>query len=196
MWLSHLWHIHQYSLQSVWTDWAIYWTLGNFLKFLASINLPKSSTLLGNFWTGVKIRHFSSGNHFWATFIDIWRFFSVHTDYKQNLKLLLFNFFQFTAKATKNSHLQWATKSYPALAIQFPLRSPVRIQSTSNLRRIRLETRDTCRSSWQSKSSSLAWASRLWRTWLCNRSVLHTQTEASNIQVTWSHWNGCWATNW
>ena len=46
---------------SVWPDWAIYWTLGKFLKPLATINLPKSSTFLGNFY------HFS--------FIDIWRFF-------------------------------------------------------------------------------------------------------------------------
>ena len=39
-------------------DWAIYWTLGNFLKPLASINLPKSLTFLGNFCKGVKIYHF------------------------------------------------------------------------------------------------------------------------------------------
>ena len=30
-------------------DWAIYWTLGNFLKPLATIIVPKSSTFLGNF---------------------------------------------------------------------------------------------------------------------------------------------------
>ena len=34
---------------------AIYWTLGNFLKPLAIINLPKSPTFLGNFCKGVKI---------------------------------------------------------------------------------------------------------------------------------------------
>ena len=28
----------------VWPDWAIYWTLGNFLKPLATINLPKFPT--------------------------------------------------------------------------------------------------------------------------------------------------------
>ena len=33
---------------------------GNFLKTLASINLPKSSTFLGNFCIGVKIYHSSS----------------------------------------------------------------------------------------------------------------------------------------
>ena len=42
---------------TVWPDWAIYWTLG---KFLATINLPKYHTFLGNFWEGVKIYHFSS----------------------------------------------------------------------------------------------------------------------------------------
>ena len=63
---------------------AIYWTLGNFLKPLASINLHKSPTFLGIFCKGVKIYHFSSEIIFWATFIDIWRFFSSHTDRNQN----------------------------------------------------------------------------------------------------------------
>ena len=35
--------------QTVWPEWAIYWTLGNFLKPLATINLPKSLTFLGKF---------------------------------------------------------------------------------------------------------------------------------------------------
>ena len=35
-------------LRTVWPDWAIYWTLGNFLKHLATINLPKSPKFLGN----------------------------------------------------------------------------------------------------------------------------------------------------
>ena len=56
---------------------AIYWTLGNFLKSLATINLPKSHTILGNFRKGVKINHFSSEIIFGATFIDIWLFFLV-----------------------------------------------------------------------------------------------------------------------
>ena len=34
---------------AVWPDWVIYWTLGNFLKPLATIHLPKSPTFLGNF---------------------------------------------------------------------------------------------------------------------------------------------------
>ena len=36
--------------QTVWPDWAIYWTLGNFLKPLATINLPKSPIFLGIFF--------------------------------------------------------------------------------------------------------------------------------------------------
>ena len=40
---------------SVWPDWAIYWTLGDFSKPLATISLPKSTTFLG-----VKILNLSS----------------------------------------------------------------------------------------------------------------------------------------
>ena len=58
---------------SVCPDWTIYWILGKFSKPLATINLPKSPTFLGNFCKGVKIYHF------WATFIDIWWFYSGHT---------------------------------------------------------------------------------------------------------------------
>ena len=49
------------SLQTaVWPDWAIFLTLGNFLWWpLTTINLPESSTFLGNFCEGVKIIHFS-----------------------------------------------------------------------------------------------------------------------------------------
>ena len=42
------------------SDWAIYWTLGNFLKPLTTINLSKSPTFLSIFCKGVKIYHFSS----------------------------------------------------------------------------------------------------------------------------------------
>ena len=41
-------------------DWSIYCTLGNHSKPLATINLAKSPTFLGNFSKGVKIFHFSS----------------------------------------------------------------------------------------------------------------------------------------
>ena len=64
-------------LRAVWRDWAIYWTLGNFSKPKATINLPKSSTFLGDFW-GLKSLIFLVKS-FWATFIDTWRFFSGHT---------------------------------------------------------------------------------------------------------------------
>ena len=40
--------------------WAIYWTLGNISKPDATISLPKSLTLAGNFSKGVKIFNFSS----------------------------------------------------------------------------------------------------------------------------------------
>ena len=65
---------------SVWPDWAIYWTLGYFLEPLATINLLKSPTFLGNFYKVVKIYDF------WATFIDIWQFFSGHTESEQTNK--------------------------------------------------------------------------------------------------------------
>ena len=38
----------------VWPDLATYWTLGNFLKAVATITLPKSPTFLGNFSKIVK----------------------------------------------------------------------------------------------------------------------------------------------
>ena len=45
---------------SVWPDWAIYYTLVNFLKPLATINLFKLPTFLGNFCKGVKAFNFSN----------------------------------------------------------------------------------------------------------------------------------------
>ena len=53
---------------AVWPYLAIYWTLDNFLKPLTTINLPKSSTFLGNFCKGVKIYHFSSE----IIFVQLW----------------------------------------------------------------------------------------------------------------------------
>ena len=45
-----LYQIYSFLLaQAEWPDWAIYLTLGNFLKPLATINLPKSPKFLGNF---------------------------------------------------------------------------------------------------------------------------------------------------
>ena len=47
------------SMLTVWPDGTIYWTLGNFIKPLATIILLKSPRFLGNFCEGVKI-YFSS----------------------------------------------------------------------------------------------------------------------------------------
>ena len=46
--------------QPVWPDWAIFCTLGNHSKLMATINLAKSPTLLDNFCKDVKIIHLSS----------------------------------------------------------------------------------------------------------------------------------------
>ena len=63
----------------MWPDWAIYCTLGNFLKPVATIILPKSPTFLGNYGKGGKIFHFHTDIIYWPTFIDIWRLFTGHT---------------------------------------------------------------------------------------------------------------------
>ena len=70
--------------KSVWPDWAIYWTLGNFLKPLVTINLPTSLTFLSNFCKGVKIFHFS-GEIIFGQLIDIWLLFTGHTEVNQNI---------------------------------------------------------------------------------------------------------------
>ena len=71
------WFVTSWYSVSVWPDWAIYLTLGNFLKPLATINLSKSPTFLGNFCMCLKIYYFSSesilGNFY------IWQFLSGHT---------------------------------------------------------------------------------------------------------------------
>ena len=58
------------SLESVWPDWEIFYTLGNFVMPLATINLPKYPTFLGNFCKVVKIYHICSeiifGQLFWT----------------------------------------------------------------------------------------------------------------------------------
>ena len=66
---------------TVWPDWAIYWTLGNFSKPVATISLPKFPTFLGNFCKGVKYFHFSSD-------IIFGRLFTGHTAHR--VKLLFF----------------------------------------------------------------------------------------------------------
>ena len=57
--------LSKWEQEAVWSDWAIYCTLGNFLKPLATIFLPNLATFLGNFCKGVQ--------NFWAKFMDIWR---------------------------------------------------------------------------------------------------------------------------
>ena len=57
--IAHIFESGIYWSWAVWPDWAIYWTLGNFLKPLAIIDLPKSPTFFGNFCKGVKIFNFS-----------------------------------------------------------------------------------------------------------------------------------------
>ena len=47
-------------LQTVRSDWAIFCTLGNYSKPVATIILPKLPKLLGNFCKGAKIIHFSN----------------------------------------------------------------------------------------------------------------------------------------
>ena len=42
-------YLYLFVLLAVWPDWAMYWTLGNFLKPLATINLPKISHILRQF---------------------------------------------------------------------------------------------------------------------------------------------------
>ena len=44
----HNWLKQSWDLEPVWPDWAIYWTLGNFSKPVATISLRKSRTFLGN----------------------------------------------------------------------------------------------------------------------------------------------------
>ena len=65
----------------MWPDWAIYWTLYSFLKLLATINLPKSATFLGNFCKGVKIFHFSSEINFGQLFKTFGNFFWSHCEW-------------------------------------------------------------------------------------------------------------------
>ena len=61
---------------SVCTDWAIFCSLGNHSKPVATIILSILPTLLGNFCKGIKIIHFSSeiilGNFDWHLAIYIW----------------------------------------------------------------------------------------------------------------------------
>ena len=48
-----------YGALTVRQDWAIYWTLGNFLKPLATLNFAQISHILRQYLKNVKINHFS-----------------------------------------------------------------------------------------------------------------------------------------
>ena len=61
-------------LAAVWPYWAIYWTLGNFLKPLAIINLPKSPPFLGNFCIFIFLVKSFLGNIY-----RLWQLFTGHT---------------------------------------------------------------------------------------------------------------------
>ena len=58
----------------------MYWTLGNFLKPLVTINFPKSPTFLGNFGKSFKIYQFSSEVIFGQLLLIFGDFFSRHTE--------------------------------------------------------------------------------------------------------------------
>ena len=62
---------------SVLPCWEIYVTLGKFLKHLATINLPKYPTFVGNFCKDVKIYHFSSEITFGQLLLTYGNFFLV-----------------------------------------------------------------------------------------------------------------------
>ena len=53
--------------------------IGNFLKPLATINLPKSPHILRQFLLKVSKSIILLGNDFWVNFIDILQFFPGHT---------------------------------------------------------------------------------------------------------------------
>ena len=103
----------------MWPDLAIFWTLSNFLKPLAAINLPKSPTFLGKFCKGVKIFHFSSEIIF-GNFIEIWRFSSGHTASKYGdllkcymLPSMAFRYYIKTAHYTRqNTALSWIAYNF------------------------------------------------------------------------------------
>ena len=82
---AHFW----YASYSVWPDLAIYWTLSNFLKPLATIKLPQSPPFLGNFCKGVKIIHFLV-KPFLGNF---YRNLAIFIYYNLLMSLLLYPFF-------------------------------------------------------------------------------------------------------
>ena len=66
------------ALSTVWPDWVIYCTLGNFLKLVATIILPKSPTFLVKFCKCVKIFHYSSESYLGQFYRHLATFFWSH----------------------------------------------------------------------------------------------------------------------
>ena len=92
------------ELEAVCQDLAIFCTLGHFLKNLATINLPKSTTFLGNFCKGVKIYHICSEIIFGQvlqTFGDFFlvtqpMLYSTYSSFLNNFNRKMINFNTFT----------------------------------------------------------------------------------------------------
>ena len=78
---------------AVWPDWAIYWTLGNFSKPLATINLPKSPTFLGNCHFLVKSFLGNFYGHlaifFWSHWQLVYSIIELYSTEQVNLLLIL-----------------------------------------------------------------------------------------------------------
>ena len=84
-------------------------TLGNFLKPLAAINLPKSPTFSGNFCTGVKIDHFSSEIIFRQLLYTFGDFFSGHTG--QNTSLSAYHYSPNIRSPPSTTAARWDIKN-------------------------------------------------------------------------------------
>ena len=115
----------------MWPDWAIWWTLGNFLRPLATINLPKSPTFLGNFCKGVKIINFSSeiilGNFdrhlaifYWSHCSHLTEVMSKTSDFAKK-KCQTFNYYHFA---------KWHLQNALFLGIRDPSKTKAGAQSS------------------------------------------------------------------
>ena len=87
-----------------------YWTFGNFLKPLATINLPKSPTFLGNFCKGVKTFIFLVKS-FLVNFYRHLTIFSGHTGHKLSLLPL--------SNKQENRYKLKLPQKYPRLKTEF-----------------------------------------------------------------------------
>ena len=83
----------------MWPGWAIFFTLGSFLKPVATINLPKFLTFLGNFCKGVKIYHFSGEILFGQLLKTFGDFFWSHWSYV-SMKVIKVHFAELDGEKT------------------------------------------------------------------------------------------------